>query len=200
MDELFTQKRHHPPQNFQFNRRDLNESGVVGQIVISILNCKAPGEKCYRERDGPRGCIFQINKEAWGPSYLSWYARYQERRSLQEAGSHGGNAGSLTQSVHNLAVQITYWFNRPCSSLLLRLLFNPISAVCKPGHRCADVPLVIWLRIIFIRSQANLAFVYSWLIWFIQILQIIELWYLATYMLELKVNYKQNIFFLDMKS
>lgn len=40
MDELFTQKRHHPPQNFQFDRRDLSESGVVGQIVIPILNCK----------------------------------------------------------------------------------------------------------------------------------------------------------------
>lgn len=170
MDELtFHPKRHHPPQSFQFNRRNLSERGVVGQIVIPILNCKAPGEKCYRERGGLRRCIFQINKEAEGAVISADTPGIRSagvcRRQDRVAATRGHWLSPSTTLLSKLLID---------STVLLRLLFNPISAVCTPGHRCADVPLVIWVRIILIRSPANLALVYSWLIWFIQILQIIR--------------------------
>lgn len=180
MDELtFHPKRYHPPQHFQFNRRYLSESGVVGQIVIPIFNCKAPGEKCYRERGGPRRCIFQINKEAEGPVISPDTPGIGSagvcRRQDRVAATRGHWLSPSTTLLSKLLIDSTV-----LARLLLRLLFNPISAVCTPGHRRADVPLIIWLRIILIRSPANLALVHSWLIWFIQILQIFALWYLAT--------------------
>lgn len=81
--------------------------------------------------------------------------------------------------------------------LLLRLLFNPISVV----HLVIDVPLVIRLRIILIRSPANQILFYSWLISFIPTMQRIQLWCHATKnMLLLKKNYEHHVIFLHVKS